>query len=198
MANQNALTTVAAVKDHLGIPAGDQAQDGRLERFINTASDRISNYCERQLVAGDTVDILHGGMTNMVMLQEWPINSISEVAIDSEGVFGPDTVIQPENYRMVDEGTLLYNTIFPYGYGNVRVTYNAGYQTIPSDLEMAAILLVEWLHRFRSNQNIGRSALSKGDESVTILQDIPPIIRSLLDPYRRTEFSVPDRPARNV
>ncbi len=196
--NANALTTVAVAKDHLGIPAADATQDGRIERFINVASDRVSNYTERQLVAADTVDILHGGMTNMLMLREWPLNAVSEMAIDSDGIFGPETVVDPSDYRIIDEGTLLYDGVLPYGYGNIKVTYNAGYQTIPSDIEMACLLFVEWLYRFRNTGSIGRSGMSKGDESTTILQDIPPIIKSLLDPFRRTEFSVPDRPARNV
>jgi hypothetical protein len=196
--NANALTTVAVAKEHLGIPALDTTQDARIELFINVASDRVSNYCERQIVAADVTDLRHGGMSNMLMLNEWPINAVTEIAIDNEGVFPPSSVIDPASYRVIDEGTLLYNTSFPYGYGNVRVKYNAGYASIPSDIQMACLLFVEWLYRFRSTQNIGRTGMSKGGESVSILQDIPPIIRSLLDPFRRTEFSVPDRPARNV
>lgn len=194
----NALTTIAVAKEHLGIPSADTSQDGRLELFINVASDRIANYCQRQLVATEVVDIVHGGMSNMLMLSEWPINSVSEVACDSSGAFTPDTVIAPTEYRMVDDGTLLYKSIFPYGYGNVRVTYNAGYQQVPYDLQMSCLLFVEWLYRFRNSGSIGRSAISKGDEHTTLLQDIPPIIKSLIDPFRRTEFTVPDRPARNV
>jgi hypothetical protein len=196
--NANALTTVAVAKDHLGIPSSDTTQDSRIEMFINVVSDRISNYCERQLVAANIIDVCHGGMSNMLMLQEWPINSVTEIAIDNTGVFGSGTVIDAATYRVIDEGTLLYNSTFPYGYGNIRIKYNAGYATIPGDIQMACLLFVEWLYRFRSTQNIGRTGFSKGGESVTILQDMPPIIKSLLEPYRRTEFSVPNRPARNV
>lgn len=196
--NANALTTVAVAKEHLGIQASDASQDGRLELFINVSSDRIANYCNRQLVATDLVDFVHGGMSNMLMLSQWPINSVAQVAIDSNGQFASDTVILPTDYRVINEGTLLYKSIFPYGYGNVKVAYNAGYVQIPADLQMACLLFVEWLYRFRNTGSIGRSSISKGDESTTILQDIPPIIKSLVDPFRRTEFTVPDRPARNV
>jgi len=196
--HQNALTTVAVAKDHLGIPSTDVTQDARLELFINVASDRVANYCERQIVAADVTDIRHGGMTNMLMLNEWPINAVLEVAIDGEGKFPASSVVDPGEYRVLDEATLLYNTSFPYGYGNVRVKYNAGYTVVPSDIEMACLLFVEWFYRFRSTQNIGRTGMSKGGESVSILQDIPPIITSLLDPHRRTEFTATDRPVRNV
>ena len=196
--NSNALTTVAVAKEHLGIQASDASQDGRLELFINVSSDRIANYCSRQLVAADVVDVVHGGMSNMLMLSQWPINSVAEVAIDSNGVFAADTAVATSEYRVINEGTLLYKSVFPYGYGNVRVSYNAGYVKVPADLEMACLLFVEWLYRFRNTGSIGRSSISKGDESTSILQDIPPIIKSLVDPFRRTEFTVPDRPARNV
>jgi len=196
--HQNALTTVAVAKDHLSIPAIDTTQDSRVELFINVASDRVANYCERQIVAADVTDLRHGGQTNMLLLKEWPINSILEVAIDNAGLFPASSVIDPASYRVIDEGTLLYNTSFPYGYANVRVKYNGGYTNIPGDIQMSCLLFVEWLYRFRSTQNIGRTGMSKGGESVSILQDIPPIIRSLLEPHRRTEFMATDRPARNT
>ncbi len=196
--NVNALTTVAVAKEHLGVPASDTTQDARLELFINVASDRIANYCERQIAAADLVEVKHGGMNNMLMLNEWPINAVTELAIDGDGKFPASSVIDQGDYRVLDEATLLYSTSFPYGYGNVRIKYNAGYVKTPADIEMACLLFVEWLYRFRSTQNIGRTGMSKGGESVSILQDIPPIITSLLEPHRRTEFTATDRPARNV
>jgi hypothetical protein len=196
--NANALTSVAVAKDHLGIPASDTSQDGRVERFINVCSDRIANYCNRQLVSAAVVEKVHGGMSNMLMLREWPIQSIESVSVDFNGQFSQDSVIDPSRYRIIDDGTVVYDSVFPYGYGNVQVCYTAGYQTIPGDLEMACLLFVEWLYRFRNTGSIGRSAISKGDEHTTILQDIPGIIKSMIDPFRRSEFVVPDRPARNV
>lgn len=196
--NANALTSVAVAKDHLGIPASDPSQDGRVERFINVCSDRIANYCNRQLTSGAVTEKVHGGMNNMLMLKEWPVTSIQSVSVDLSGQFSEDTVIEPSRYRIIDDGTVVYDSVFPYGYGNVQVIYTAGYATVPADLEMACLLFVEWLYRFRNTGSIGRSAISKGDESTTILQDIPGIIKSMIDPFRRTEFTVPDRPARNV
>lgn len=196
--NANALTSVAVAKDHLGIPASDPSQDGRVERFINVCSDRIANYCNRQLVSGAVTEKVHGGMSNMLMLREWPVTSIQSISVDLIGQFSQDSVIDPSRYRIIDDGTVVYDSVFPYGYGNVQVCYTAGYQTIPGDLEMACLLFVEWLYRFRNTGSIGRSAISKGDEHTTILQDIPGIIKSMIDPFRRSEFVVPDRPARNV
>jgi hypothetical protein len=41
----NALTTLATVKDELGI--SDTSQDDRLGRLINVVSDAIEHYCGR-------------------------------------------------------------------------------------------------------------------------------------------------------
>ena len=69
------------------------------------------------------------------------------------------------------------------GYGNIRITYYAGYETIPDDLEQACLKLVK--SGYEKNSNVKSEGL--GPYSVTYFdtKDIPVDIKAILDPYKK-------------
>ena len=91
-----ALTTIAAVKLHLGIT--DATDDALLTQLINQASDDIETRCNRTLtretrtaeaceVAGDTF-----------YLDLYPVASVASITVDGEAV--TDYTLTPASGKM--------------------------------------------------------------------------------------------------
>lgn len=199
--NANALTSLAFAKTYLKIPALETSQDSMVEFWINVSSEKLETFTGRKLkkVTG-LIDYAHGAGSNTILLKEFPVIAISELKIDSGSLFtDPSTVIPVADYTISDDSlSVLYlNGLFPRGYRNVKITYNAGYDPIPSDIENACLWLVFWYHKAREGAEIGRNSKSKGDESMSFLQDMPKDIKDTIDKYRRMEFPLSGGPIFN-
>jgi len=193
--NANALTTLAKAKIYLKIPVLEIAQDDVVELFINSSSEYIERECDRVFKAQAFTEIRHGRKQNILLLKQWPVNSITELRVDNDSNFIlADTLVDAADYRVGDDSNsvILLNQVFHNGYNNIKVVYNAGFTTIPSDLEHACLWLVSWYHFARNAQDIGRPRRSKGDENFETLQDAPKDVRDCILRYKRTEMPVSD------
>lgn len=183
------LTTLAKVKTHLDIPSSDTSQDTRLTTFLNAASTTIESYCERKFESATYVEYHHGRRMNFIMPREFPIISITELRIDNDRLFTlPDTLIAIADYAIADRArTVYYSGKFPQGFNNIRLTYVAGYSVVPYDVELACLWAVEWFVRHRENKRMGMTSVSKGDENIGILAQMPPMVLEMINPYKRCE-----------
>lgn len=198
--NANALTTLAQAKSWLKVPTLTVTDDALIELIINAASQTIESECNRKLVAQSIVELRHGKSSNLMMLKEWPINSITELKFDLQSAFtSPETLVSPTDYTVGDDKMtlVLHSRQIPRGYNNVRVTYNAGYSVTPSDLEMACLWICSWMYQIRKSDDIGRSAKGKGDESASWGQSAPDYVKDTIMKYKRTEMPAGDAIERN-
>lgn len=202
--NANALTLLATAKDHLDIPVAELGEDSKVERLINTASTFIENFCKRKLATATYTEYVDGRSANRILLKEWPVlggladgGTKPEVWIDGDSVFGSGTEVDPDTYFVVNNIELVrvgsYGGLWPKGYRNIKVTYDAGYGTavsgdLPNDLEQACLDYVLWLYDMGSDRRVGRNTKTKGDESVSFESRLPQHIELILEPYVRTEF----------
>ena len=199
--NANALTTLVTAKSWLKIPNATVTDDTLVELLINAASQTIEAECNRKLVAQSVVEFRHGKSSNIMMLREWPINSVTEVKFDLQSAFtSPETLVSPGDYTIGDDkmSLIFHSRQIPRGYNNVKITYNAGYATTPSDLEMACLWVVSWMYQIRKSDDIGRSAKGKGDESTAFGQDAPDYVKTTIMRYKRTEMPTGDAIERNM
>jgi uncharacterized phiE125 gp8 family phage protein len=198
--NANALTTLAKAKSHLKIL--DASQDSILEIMINTASSVIEQYVDRKLQTQTHTEYQDGRRQNRILLKQYPVTGVSQVWVDQTSAFTDVTTqLAAGDFFIEDENLVVLNPngsrgIFPIGTRNIKIVYTAGVHdqqnmtpvAAPSDIEYACLLTTEWLYRFRSREDIGRSQKTKGDENSTVSQDLPQIVRTLLDPHKRSEF----------
>jgi hypothetical protein len=135
------------------------------------------------------VEYQDGRKQNIIVLKQFPVTAISEVKIDSESNFAADTLVDPADYEITDDGNaLLYvGGVFSSGYRGVKVTYTAGYNPVPSDLEHACLWLVFWYAKIRDAADIGRSTKNKEGESISYLQSAPDDVKNCILRYKRTE-----------
>lgn len=137
-----ALTTVADVKELLGITTG--AQDNLITRNINMATKMILNYCGvssfRSTAYTEYYDALGG---DHLVLRNKPIITLTSLSYRNQwGNNDSWTALDAELYY-TDLSAGLIQTLTPLGgsYDSWKVVYTAGYATIPEDLAEACARL---------------------------------------------------------
>jgi hypothetical protein len=144
--NSWALTSEADVKESLGITG--TSQDNLIRRKINQATDMIESYCGKnngQHFASTTYtnEEYDGTGTNQLILRNAPVISLSNFSERNTTENDNDwTTIETRDY-FVDLTAGVIDCrfgILPY-WNLYKVTYVAGFTTIPSDLAEACVML---------------------------------------------------------
>lgn len=196
-----ALTTLSNVKSQLGFKDSDTQFDAKLTRFMNAASDTIESLCAREFTSQSRTELAHGNRSNTLIPLQYPITAVTEIRISSERDWGNSlTLVPATEYGISNDGLSItfYNQVMSAGFDNVRIIYTAGYSTIPADLEMAVLWATEFYYLNNNRGDMGRTNISKQGESVSILEDMPKMIRSIIQMYKRVEFPTIQRPVFNA
>lgn len=192
--NANALTTLNQAKAYLKIPLLETSQDAMVELFINSASQDLESECDRFLKArAGIVEYQDGQGTNVIVTRQWPIGAVTELRLDVDSLFtDPATLVATADRVVTDDGAgiLLLNGATPRALRAVKVTYDGGYATVPSDLEHACLWSVFWYAKIRDAADIGRTTKNKEGESISYLQTAPQYVKDVIARYKRTEFPV--------
>ncbi len=189
-ASIRALTTLATVKDEIGIT--DDAADARLQRWIDEASERIETYLGRVL-AGETVreTFRLRGAPGCLRLARRPVAAVASIDVDG-------ATLANDQYEIDATAGLLYSIggdqRTRWAGCTVAVTYTAGYvsvQALPRPIETACLGLVRHRWAARDRDPMLRSLAipgvvteqywvgATGDDGA-----MPPEIAALLDPFR--------------
>lgn len=161
----NALATLDEIKDYYQFGSTKQIDDDLLEDLSDRVTIMFQTYCEvTSFKSADYTEYVDGTGDKYLFLQNTPINTVTEVNIDSAWVWGSDTTVGSDDYRIVDSRYLVTNSVFSYGSQNYKVIYNAGYDTIPLDLKQVAI--EEIVRRYKHRKDFDVTAKSLEDGSV--------------------------------
>jgi hypothetical protein len=154
--SDDALTTRANVKEFLKIQSCGADDDALIDNLINRFTDMFETYCGViSFKAKNYTDYYDGTGTKYLFLNNIPVNSITEINEDSDWVWAVDTTIAVDVYRIVDKKYVVMNSdYFTSGDQNYKVKYNAGYETIPYDLEHACVLEVSRAFKHRKNFDV--------------------------------------------
>lgn len=147
-----ALTTVADVKESLGIDAGNTSQDNLIIRKINQATLMIEGFCNLPYnhhfkETTYTNEEYDGTGSNQLVLKMRPVTSISSFqyrdTVDNQDNWS-DT--ESEDYfSNLSAGVLDLLNTQTNNFNAYRVTYTAGFSTIPADLAEACVMLASAL-----------------------------------------------------
>jgi hypothetical protein len=146
-----ALTTVADVKESLGIPSSDTSKDNLIKRKINFATLYIESYCglsrdhhfkettytneEYDATGANSLVLRMRPVTSVTSFQKRDSSENSDNWTDSESEF---------YFNDLTSGIMELNYSAVGGWNRYRVTYTAGYATIPFDLAEACVLLTSF------------------------------------------------------
>lgn len=193
-----ALTSTTNLKSYLNLTV--TTHDTLLEKLIDRATGLIENFTNRNLKARDyhydsaedAYDpdnaVLDGNGADRLILPQRPINSVTtlrvnEIEIDArESVYECGYVIDKK-----DGVILLSGYLFTRGIKNVEMAYNAGYATVPDDLEQATIEQAAWMFKQSTAGSalLGEVSRSLPDGSISFsAADLLPQVKRALEKYR--------------
>ncbi|MGE4043582.1 MAG: phage head-tail connector protein [Acetobacteraceae bacterium] len=189
-ASSRALTTLATVKDEMGIT--DDAADARLQRWIDEASGRIETYLGRVLVSETVRETFRlSGAPACLRLARRPVTAIASIQVDG-------VTLATDQYEIDAPAGLLYpvrgeQRIRWFG-RTVVVAYTGGYasvEALPKPIETACLGLLRHRWAARDRDPLLRSLAIPGVATEQYWVgaagesgDIPPEIVALLDPFR--------------
>ena len=212
--NPNALTTLDALKLRLGIDPSDTTNDTELENYINEVSQNIQSYIGRNIKAQDYTNELYQPSDEQdLLLDNFPINTVSAIAFGFINPDGTFEVVRDDNityfihrkgYSLVrPAGWLIENNYyydgFRDGYGrylsreefaqySIRVSYNAGFTDVPSDLEGLTKDIAAELYTSVITGSQGLKQYRIADISMTWKDNLTPYQLSILNRYRKVKF----------
>lgn len=193
-----ALTSVQAVKDYLGLTSADY--DPLMESLIEAVSAHFAAHAGRVLKARDYSPdpasphfdpdnaLLDGGGYPELLLPQYPVQALTSLVMD--GV--PLTPAQAPGQAgwVLDQSAgvvSLLGGVFSRGRHNLALTYRAGFETVPADLAQACLEQVAM--RFQESGvgqgRLGVRARTLADGSVSYQgQALLPQVAAVLDRYR--------------
>jgi len=182
------LTTYESVKAYLGLTNDDD--QALIEAMIDSVSAVIETFCQRKFKSRAYVEYYSGDGTTELMVDQYPVTAITDIWDDVNHDFTDSYKIDTSNILFSDIGSnlsdgivLLEGDTFRSGVKNVKISYTAGYTTIPLDLADACIQFVAKVFNLRGKQGIESEKI--GNYAIKFfLEDIPKDIKMVLMLYK--------------
>jgi uncharacterized phiE125 gp8 family phage protein len=186
-ASEYFLVTLDDCKDYLDID--DSTDDAIIGYLMQAVSDMFKENTGRNLVEAELTEYYTGDDTDRLYLRSYPISAVASINWDWDEVYGADTLLESDNYRVDSE----YGFVRIFG-GSVwdrgipiKVVYTAGYTqaNMPYDLRTAALEALGVLFKRRTEGRFDTSTYSRGDVSYSYLDEMPHMVRDTMKRYRR-------------
>lgn len=176
------FATIAQVKSYLGL--NSSTDDPLLMQIIKGESALMANWMSREFEVATHVDTFDGNGKTRRMLSSTPVVSVAAVTIG--GVPVPAAISpQGTGYILIDNVVALVGGYaFHRGSYNCQITYTAGYDEVPDDVQQACIELVA--QRYRAKDRIGLISKGLAGETTTYeIKALPDHVKLILQQYRR-------------
>ena len=138
-------------------------RERRSEKYGETAVER---FCRRRFASASYTEYHEGGGSDRIVLLERPVISVTNVWDDPDREFDNDAQLETDEYTIDSPRGILVlrRGRFFDGTRNVKVSYTAGYGTIPKDVNQAAVLLAAaW---FREGRDTAKPEVSDDVRSI--------------------------------
>jgi hypothetical protein len=187
------MADLITAADCAHVPVLEGINADRLGALITAASGLVEDYCCREFTSAERTITTNGNGTEELLLPNFPVTGLDNVTIvewdDTE------TEIDGANFRIDEDlGKIRFApdndsvyAWFPKGFQNIKVTYTAGFSTIPQRVKEAVIKTVIWLFSLDSRDPSVKSH-RLGDFAETYSAEdsdsLPKVVKSLLSVYR--------------
>jgi hypothetical protein len=188
------LITLREYKDMEGIQ--NPKDDYNLSQLITSVSQLVKTYCGNTFVDFYSTDKVEtftiDWNTHLVQLTESPVVSVSAVETRDSVTSSYQAVTSTNYYLDENTDTVFYVTgssykNWPKGPGSVKITYRAGYSSLPSDLKLAVIDLITYYYRdeYKERKTLAGATLQNpGTSSQDSSVAFPDHIKRVLDLYK--------------
>lgn len=184
------LTTLQRVKRYAKLADDYTADDAVLLDLLAAVSQEVREYCRQDFDMALFEETYNGSGNRWIQLAQVPIREVVSLSVGGRNVsesdgFGPGYIIDERG---------LYNPLgyWPCQVGAVKVSYVAGYDSVPEDVQQHVVYTV--VLRYRRRETIGLVSRANGastDSYDTI--DLPESVKAALDKYIEPDHVLPSR-----
>ena len=137
------LVSLANVKEYLKIATAVTTDDTMLTNIITRIEKTMKIAMQQEVEYASYTEYYDGDGTDTLLLNQFPISTITSIHDDTDRAYGSDTLISSADYVFyANEGMVqLDGLTFTEGKQNIKVVYSAGFSPIPEDIKLAAIQL---------------------------------------------------------
>ena len=186
------LVTLEDYKTYKKITKTDA--DNELQYIIDSVNVLVRTFVGHSIIDyyntayTETFNVKQG--QSALQLNEWPVKEI--VSVETRQDYNqPYVVMDPLEYYVDKDVDCVYihgnSTYWPEGFGAAKVTYKAGYASVPLDLRMACLDLVHMYAKeeYKEKRSIGSTSIDNTSSKTSSLATEWPIhIIRVLDMYR--------------
>jgi hypothetical protein len=182
------LISKSEYKNYMGIVSS--TKDTEIDLLIPKVSELIKSYCRRTFIdyySSPQTEFFDGNNYTELILKESPVVTILSVSKSTDYGQNYSTVLtQYVDWVQIGDSirAISNNGCFPYLLRGYKVEYFGGYDTVPEDLKLAALDLVEYYSKNNSAVHVNRDVTP----NVTQIQyvastNFPAHIKRVLDMY---------------
>lgn len=184
------LLSLTNLKAYLQITSS--GSDAILTLIKDGVEAAVKKHCDRDFILTTYTEYYNGDGSSRLFVKNFPITAITTIHDDPARAFGATTQIAA-TYIVSDVSELLnagiidlLDWVFNRGKRNIKVVYQAGYSTIPSDLRNAVAKLCAREFLLQDKKLVGQVSQTVGDRTVTLnLEDMPKDVAAVLYKYTR-------------
>ena len=186
-----ALTSLEYVKDYGQITGS--TYDTFLQNRINSISVAVESYCRRTFAITTYTESIDGCGSTELLLGQFPVVSVTQVVVDQYGsqpttIPGSSFIVNTKNGIVSVKPTATYSPWFAYSNQGISVTYQAGYDPIPFDIQEAvAEMVMNQFYKLGTDVTLSQEQI--GDYNRTSRADVQQLltddIKHTLNHYRQ-------------
>lgn len=187
MAIKATLCSLDALKTYLDIT--ENTKDTMLTQLLEYATERFQTLTHRVIPKTKHEDEKHDGTEQQwFYVDNYPIIGITSIYWDSDGDYETEDLVESDNYRYDANSGKVWRTAGTWakGLNAIKITYTAGYETIPKDVETFVKKLAALEYKRSDQDRIGVLSHSFGDATTSYdTQNLPDDLGAIVEDYRR-------------
>lgn len=162
----------------------------KYEQMINRASDYIERETERTLKSTSHTDYYSTNDERFLFLKNFPVTVLTSVGYynHSDAAISDALTEDDEYVADYEKGELRSKSLWNKGYRYVQVVYTAGYTTIPDDLELACLGLIDYYLNKAGKQGVESEKMGSYAIKFGSVKSIPDEVSAILFKYKRFCF----------
>lgn len=175
------LTTLANAKAWLGLTT--TADDTLLSRLVSAVSAFCEQWTNRTFTLTTYAETRDGTGSDRLMFRHTPVVAVTSVLVGNDMV--PARTVLGQTGWIADDAFLTYDGgIFPRGRGNVVIQYEAGYATVPLEIEQSVLELVGILYKERGRIGLTSQGV-QGETTAYLVKALPDRVAAVWQQHKR-------------
>ncbi len=193
-----AYATLAELRDWVGIPVADTADDTKLSLALSAAEEQVDAFTGRRFSADSAAVVRYYDALTSDTVEIDPLQTTTDLVVavdrDGDGVF-EDTLVLDTGFRLAPYNNpavgrpwsslvALRGTTFPAGDRRIKVTGRWGNTTVPSSVKQATLIQAAFVWK-RKDAVFGVAGSPEFGNEMRVESALDRTAQALLRPYRR-------------